>query len=173
MTTNALKEIERLQKFPDGAVVFEVGKALQYFDAPPGVRYSAPYIEMGTELWATACYELQSFLCDKSERAPKDWVDEIVAGDIREVSVATLTILVASLSVPLSIAVPLTALIVKKGLRKFCSLKPKKPKRSVSQIIASHRRTKEPTAAKRKPNKRATDNSVASPVVSDCGRSAG
>ncbi|WP_415909465.1 hypothetical protein [Oleiharenicola sp. Vm1] len=79
MTPKLLKEIERLQKLPDGAVVFEVGVALQYFDAPPGVRYSAPYVEMGTELWATACYELQSLLCDKSERAPKDWVDELQA----------------------------------------------------------------------------------------------
>jgi hypothetical protein len=157
MTSATLKEIKRFQKLPDGAIVFEIGVALQYLDAPPGVRYSAPYVEQGTELWATACYELQSLLCDKSERAPKEWVDEIVDGNIREVSVATLTILVASMSVPLSIAVPITALIVKKGLRNFCSLKPRKPKRSLSEIILAHRRVKKPVKVqkkKKRPNNR-------------------
>lgn len=164
MKSDPFKEIERLQKLPDGVVVLEIGVALQYFDAPPNVRYSAPYVEMGTELWATACYELQKLLCDRSDRTPKEWVDEVVSGDIREISVAVLTALVTSLSIPLSIAVPVTALVIKKGLRRFCSLKSKKPKRTLAEIIESHRRKKKPAREKKnKSNQPPEPTSTAAP----------
>ena len=124
---------------PDGAIVLNIGIALQYAFAPPGVKYSAPYLEMGKELWASAEYELHSLLCDAAERAPRKWLEDVVSGDVRELTVSVLTILVASLHVPLSIAVPIAALVVKKQLAAFCRRKPRKPKRTMSEIINERR----------------------------------
>jgi hypothetical protein len=125
---------------PEGAIILNVGIALQYAFAPPGVRFKAPYVEMGKELWAAAEYELHSLLCDSAKRVPKQWLQDAISGDVRDLTVSVLTILVASLHVPLSIAVPIAALIVKKQLATFCRHKPRKPKRTMSEIIEKHRR---------------------------------
>jgi hypothetical protein len=132
---------------PEGAIVLNVGTALQYAFAPPGVKYSAPYLEMGKELWASAEYELHSLLCDGAERAPKKWLDDVISGDVRELAVSILTILVASLHVPISIAVPITALVLKKQLTAFCRRKPRKPRRRMLEII-DERRPREKKARK-------------------------
>jgi hypothetical protein len=132
-------EILTQSGLPEGAIVLNMGIALQYAFAPPGVKYSAPYFEMGKELWTSAEYELHSFLCDAAKRAPKKSLEDVVSGDIRELTVSVLTILVASLHVPLSIAVPITALVVKKQLAAFCRRKPRKPKRAMSEIIGERR----------------------------------
>ena len=124
---------------PDGAIVLNIGIALQYAFAQPDVKCWAPYLEMGKELWASADYELHSLLCDSAARAPKKWLEDVVSGDVRELTVSILTILVASLHVPPSIAVPIAALVVKKQLSAFCRRKPRKPKRTMSQIIDERR----------------------------------
>ena len=64
---------------------------------------------------------------------------DVVSGDVRELTVSVLTILVASLHVPLSIAVPIAALVVKKQLTAFCRRKPRKPKRTMLEIIDERR----------------------------------
>jgi len=132
-------EILQQIRLPKGAIVLNIGIALQYAFAPPGVKYSAPYLEMGKELWASAEYELHSVLCDATRRAPKKWLDDIVSGDIRQLVVSIVTILVASWHVPLSIAVPITALVVKKQLAAFCRRRPRKPPRSMAEIIDERR----------------------------------
>jgi hypothetical protein len=137
--TIPVDEILQQTRLPEGAIVLNIGIALRYAFAPPGVRYKAPYLEMGKELWVSADYELHSILCDPAERAPKKWIEDIISGDVRELTVAILTILVASLHVPLSIAVPTTALILKKQLAAFCRRKPRKPRRSLSEIIDERR----------------------------------
>jgi hypothetical protein len=135
----SIDEIVQQAQLPDGAIVLNIGIALQYAFAPPGVKYSAPYLEMGKALWASAEYELHSLLCDAAQRAPKKWLDDIISGDVRELAVSILTILGASLHIPLSIAVPIMALVVKKQLAAFCRRKPRKPRRSTSEIIDERR----------------------------------
>jgi hypothetical protein len=90
------------------------------------------------ERWAAAQFELHKLICER--RVPKEWLQELSAGDIRELALAILTLLVASLHVPLSIAVPITALVVKRRLLAFCKSKPQKPKRGMSAIINGHRK---------------------------------
>jgi|SRR5581483_5935648 len=136
---SAVDESLKQTGLSDGAIVLNIGIALQYVFAPPGVKYSVPYAEMGKELWAAAEYELHSLLCDAAERAPRKWLEDVVSGDVRELTVSVLTILVASLHVPLSIAVPIAALVVKKQLAAFCRRKPRKPKRTMSEIIDERR----------------------------------
>lgn len=135
----SVNEIFQQLRLPEGAIILNIGIALQYAFAPPGVRYKAPYLEMGKALCASAEYELHSLLCDSVKRTPKKWLDDIISGDVRQLAVAILTILVASLHVPLSIAVPITALVLKKQLAAFCRRKPRRPLRTMSQIIDEKR----------------------------------
>lgn len=124
-------------RFSEERLIFEAGVALQYAFAPPNVRYSAPYVEMGRELWIAAEYEIHSLLCDRNGRKAREWVVEVVSGDARDLVIAIMTALVASLNVPLSIAIPIAALAVKRELAAFCRLRPKKPKRSLSEIVGT------------------------------------
>jgi hypothetical protein len=137
--TSPVDESLKHAALPEGAIILNVGIALQYAFAPPGVKYSAPYVEMGKELWAAAEYELHLLLCDSAESAPRKWLEDVVSGDVRELTVSIITILVASLHVPLSIAVPIAALVIKKQLATFCRRKPRKPKRTMSEIIDERR----------------------------------
>jgi hypothetical protein len=126
---------------PDDAIIRNIGNALSYMDSEHHIFYSTPppYFEMGKELWAAAEYKLHSLLCDAAERTPKKWLDDVISGDVRELTVSILTILVASLHVPLSIAVPITALVVKKQLAAFCRHKPRKPQLTISEIFDGRR----------------------------------
>jgi len=130
---------------PESAIVLNVGIALQYTFAPPGLKYSAPYLAMGKELWASAEYELHSLLDDAAGRAPKKWLGDVISGDVRELVVSILTFLVASLHIPLSIAVPITALVLKKQLTAFCPRKPRKPRRTMLEIIDERRQGEKKT----------------------------
>jgi hypothetical protein len=135
---------------PDDAIIRNIGNALLYADSERyAERYAdalyskcPPYFEIETELWAAAEYELHSLLCDAAERTPKKWLDDVISGDVRELTVSILTILVASLHVPLSIAVPITALMIKKQLAAFCRHKPRKPRRTISEIFGRERKSR-------------------------------
>ena len=123
---------------PDDSIITNIGIALsQEFARPHVLAYLtlSPFLEIGKEVWAAAEYELHSFLCDAAKRAPKQWVNEVISGDVRELTIAILAVLVASLYVPLSIAVPITALVIKRQLTAFCRRKPRKPRRTISEIL--------------------------------------
>ena len=68
-----------------------------------------------------------------------------VGGDVRELVVSILTFLVASLHIPLSIAVPITALVLKKQLTAFCPRKPRKRRRTMLEIIDERRQGEKKT----------------------------
>jgi len=139
MVKNVGEEVESLVKKPEGVIIAQLGIALQYEYAPWGVRYKAPYKKMGRELWRSVKYELHGLLCDRKAEKPKEWTLEFLSGDFRNLAVAVVTLLVASLNVPLSIAVPAAALILKKGVGSFCATKHPKPKKSVRQILSDQK----------------------------------
>jgi hypothetical protein len=137
--SDAVDEVLRKAKSSDDSIVFDIGVALQYTFAPRNTRYAAPYPEMGKEFLAAAKFELYKLLCDSTKKAPKRWLEDLVSGDARDAVIAILTLLVASLQIPLSIAVPVTAIIVKRQLLAFCRRKPNKPRCSTSQILDDHK----------------------------------
>jgi hypothetical protein len=140
-TLSPIDETLKLTGLPEDAIIRSIGNAMWYGDSEHYFNYLTlpPYFKMGRELWAAAEYELHSFLCDAAERTPKKWLDDVISGDVRELTVSILTILVASLHVPLSIAVPITALVIKKQLAVFCRHKPRKPRRTISEIFDERR----------------------------------
>jgi hypothetical protein len=132
-----IDRIISLSKQDKEDIIFELGTALQYEFAPRRIRFRASYSRMGKELWKAVQYDLYKIICDPDTNEPRLYVEELVSGDIRDLGVSIFTILVSQLSIPAAIAIPLVALILKVGLRKYCSLEPKPPRRSYKDILSS------------------------------------
>jgi hypothetical protein len=129
--------VEYLLKCDLKTAEFNLGVALQYEFAPPNVRFSAPYAKIGRELWLAIRYEVWGLLCERDQRSAKKWTEELIAGDARDLVVAFATLIASQLDVTLSIAVPAAALLVKRQVHSFCASAPRKPKRSVTEILTA------------------------------------
>lgn len=128
---------------------FNLGIKLQYEWAPENIKYSAPYFEMGKELWEALNYELYDLLCDSKSNQPKIWLSDLLTGDIRNLIIGIGTAITSEYNVTVGIAVPVTALILKTKVLNFCSTdRPKNPKKSVKQILEEKRKNfqKQPRA---------------------------
>jgi hypothetical protein len=78
------------------------------------------FYDIGLEQWLKFKTTLADILCDRENKIPKDWVDELISGDIRNLLIAIASILVSTYSVELSLAIPIIALIVKHDIKLFC-----------------------------------------------------
>lgn len=117
-----------------------LGIALVYEYAPKGIKYSAAYAKLGKALWRALRYELYEMLCDPRQRKPKEWLNDLVTGDIRHLLMGITTAITSKYDVSLGIAVPCTALVAKIGVLKYCGTKPRaKPVKSVAEILAHYR----------------------------------
>ena len=115
---------------------FSLGEGLQYEYAPPEVGFWDLYAEMGLELWQALSSEIYFLLCDPNNKRPKDWVQELISGDIRNLLTGVITAITSTYHVGLGIAVPAAALVIKKGLVNYCKRKPRKRiKRTVRVIL--------------------------------------
>jgi hypothetical protein len=114
-----------------------LGVAYQYHGAPEGVYSSAPYLEMGEQLWRIIQSELQETLC--TDGHPKPWVEEMISGDARDLIIGIIKAMVSTLRVPFAIAVPATALVVKRGVAALCSDPHKQvPQYTAMEILDKH-----------------------------------
>ena len=132
-----LKQFDNLDKLTDDYFIFNLGVGLQYEYSPPGIKYSAPYVEMGKKLWGAFKYELYDLLCNSETKEPKEWLNDAVTGDIRNLATVIISVITAKYNVSIAIALPAAALVIKNGLLKFCSIQPNKIKATVSQILLS------------------------------------
>jgi len=113
---------------------FQLGVGYVYYGVSKNVKYSAPYPEYGEKLWRRAQSNLHDIFCDKLE--PKESIKELLDGDIRTIADGILSIIIATYEVTLAIGVPLTAIVMKKGIYKFCSTKAKsKKKMNLKEVI--------------------------------------
>ena len=67
-------------------------------------------------------------LCNNAE--PKEFLNEFIDGEYRNLIEAIIPVIIAAYSVPIAIAIPIAALVTKKGINKFC-------KKHVKHIIES------------------------------------
>jgi len=123
------------EKLPIGHWEFALGVGLQYEYAPEGVRFSAPYLEIGKELWVALKYELYEVICKAETKEPNEWMVELISGDIRNVIIGVSSAITAQYDVTLGIAIPAAALIIKTGLEKYCSEPVNKPAKTVVEIL--------------------------------------
>lgn len=62
----------------------QLGIALQYeYVTDSNIKFYAPYPEMGKKLWKAFKFELYEMLCDRKQKAPQEWLNELISGDIR------------------------------------------------------------------------------------------
>lgn len=113
------KVLESINKSEED-LFYSLGVGYIYKDAPKGVSFSANYRACGISYW----YEIQKVVyklcCDDSTKRPKSWLNELLSGDARNLALGMVTMVKTELGVPLSIAIPAAALMLKPGINKFC-----------------------------------------------------
>jgi hypothetical protein len=137
---SALKSLKK----NDSDLYFSLGVGLQYEYAPPGVYFRAPYAKMGLELWRAFSSEIYYLLCDPNNKQPKDWIQELISGDIRNLITGIIAVIASTYNVSLGIAIPAAAIVIKKGLVNYCKRKPRKRiKRTVRVILNENKKSME------------------------------
>ena len=109
------------EKFDINFWYYNLGESIEIeerIDEDKSFMYS--FYDLGLEVWDKYKKKLKTTICDIDNLKPKDWVEDIISGDRRELVIAILTLLVGTLSIKLMIAVPLVAILLKKGLTTFC-----------------------------------------------------
>jgi hypothetical protein len=129
-------------KSPTYMIYYKLGGGLLHEYAPPEVRFCADYQQIGKSLWTALSYELYPIICNTRNHQPKAWVNELISGDIRDVLVGIIAAISSTFSVGLGIAIPAAALVIKKGLIKYCSINPKNSRQeTVKSILAREKRS--------------------------------
>lgn len=118
---------------------FQLGVGLQYENAVEDIKFYAPYPEMGKELWKAFKYELYELLCVRDSKTPREWLNDLVIGDIRNLVIGITSAITAKYEVSLGVAVPLAALVIKTGVLNYCAKPAKKSKRSVMNILTDQK----------------------------------
>lgn len=91
---------------------------------PPGISYSTNYLEQGKQLWYLFKSELYDMICVAEKHEPRGWVNELITGDIRNLITGIVSALTAKYNVQIAISLPVTALIIKTGVLKYCLTQP-------------------------------------------------
>jgi len=76
--------------------------------------------DIGRLVWQNIESDLYSLLCDSRAKKPKQWVEDLVTGDVRNLLVGIIGAIATTYSIGLGIAVPAAALVVKRGIVSFC-----------------------------------------------------
>lgn len=134
-----LKQFENFDKLAKEYFILSLGIGLQYEYSPSGIKYSAPYEKMGQRLWTAFRYELYNSLCNAETKEPKEWLNDLVTGDIRNLATGIISAITARYDVSIAIALPVAALIVKNGLLNYCTIEPESPNETVSDILFSQK----------------------------------
>jgi hypothetical protein len=115
--------------------IFELGVGYVYENDNSGYRYLYPYEKIGFQLWQILKSDIYDIICNKG--APKEWVSDLITGDFRNLAIGIVTAITAKYDVSIGIALPITALIIKAGIIKFCKKKevPKDIKKIIGEKI--------------------------------------
>lgn len=103
----------------EGYWKLELGVGYVYYNEPDNIKFSKPYPEIGESFWYKIESSIRGIICKDGK--PKSQIEEVINGDIRSLAEAILSIVVATYEVTLAIAIPITALVLKKGILNFCS----------------------------------------------------
>jgi len=133
---SALKSLKK----NDIDLYFSLGVGLQYEYTPPrgagrlvscDLYVTALLAKMGRDFWLILSGEIYYLLCDPKNKQPKDWVQELISGDIRNLVTGIIAAIASTYNVSLGIAIPATALVIKKGLVNYC----KKPRKKIIKTV--------------------------------------
>lgn len=123
------------EKLPIGHWELMLGIGVVYETAPQGVKYSKPYLKYGETLWKAFRYDLYKLICDRKSKSPREWISDLVTGDIRNAIIGIAAVVTSKYAVSMGIAIPVTALIVKTGVLTYCEEPPPKPEKSIGNVL--------------------------------------
>lgn len=78
------------------------------------------YQLQGFTFWKKIEPEIYHFIC--YDKKPREWMNELISGDIRNLAVGIISALTAKYDIAMGIAVPIAALIIKKQIIRFCGI---------------------------------------------------
>src|SRR6266849_2999422 len=114
---SAPRSLRRHLRQSESQVELALGLAAQAQRTPrPGVAYKVDLKGLGSSTYEGLRLRLAHIVCDRRTGNLKDWAQELLDGDLRDLAVAVLAIACSQLSVVLSVAVPFAALVAKRGL---------------------------------------------------------
>ncbi|MEA5111554.1 hypothetical protein SDC9_21803 [bioreactor metagenome] len=118
--------------------IFQLGVGYIYENSPSNARFFLPYNEYGFKFWNLINYEIHEFLCVDSK--PKEWVKELIEGDVRNLIVGILSAITAKYEIGLGIAIPIVALVIKKDLKDYCCLNfPRRKVIDIKDVVKNNR----------------------------------
>ena len=77
-------------------------------------------VSLNITFWKKIEPEIYHFIC--YDKKPREWVNELISGDIRNLAVGIISALTAKYDIAMGIAVPIAALIIKKQIIRFCGI---------------------------------------------------
>lgn len=99
---------------------FQLGVGYVYEGLSDRIKFSKPYPEIGLKFWKLLHPDLHNLFCVDGN--PKEWVNDLVTGDGRNVITGIVSAITAQYDVTLAIAVPIAALLLKYDFINFCRL---------------------------------------------------
>ena len=108
------------ESFDTNFWLYQLGMSISEEDLTADNRFSFDLYNSGKEYWENVLDKIRGVLCDRNNKTPKSSLDEFLSGDIRNLIVYLITVLVTDLGIVISVAIPVVSLILKKGVRDFC-----------------------------------------------------
>ena len=100
--------------------LYQLGMSISDENISSDMRFSFDFYDLGKEYWTSLLDKLRDILCDCDSKIPKSSLDEFLNGDIRNLVVYLITVLVTDLGIVISVAIPIVSLILKMGIKNFC-----------------------------------------------------
>ncbi len=119
VSENQIKMIQD-ESFDTNFWLFQLGMSISDEDLNTENRFSFDLFNSGKEFWKSVLDKIRGVLCDIENKTPKNSLDEFLNGDIRNLIVYLITVLVTKLDIVISVAIPIAALVLKTGINKLC-----------------------------------------------------
>jgi hypothetical protein len=83
-------------------------------------RFSSDFYNLGKKQWESLYADLLNILCDRDKKTPRDTINDLLNGDIRNIVLYIFANLISEMSFVTGVAIPVTSLILKQGVIALC-----------------------------------------------------
>lgn len=107
--------------FDENFWLYQLGISISDVDEIETNRFTFPFFEKGKEYYQEIKEKVYQLICDETQRRPKKNIRKHLEGDKKDLIASLASLLLVSLELEKEIIIPVTALILKNGIEKFCS----------------------------------------------------
>ena len=115
-------ELITSEVFNESFWLFELGRAEIITANKTDIdnQFMNSFYDNGQRLWQESKDKIVEALCDRNKNEPREMIQELTSGNIKDIVVNIISLLTTTYSFTLAIAIPLCALILKKGINNIC-----------------------------------------------------